>query len=133
MTSLKIGDEVSIPIDPVGVFWHRGVCVDIDWFTREPIVAHNSRRHGHGKEDRLSDFAGGKTVSVRTRHTNLTAAQIQIRSRQNLRKPYSLTSNNCEDFVSDVLDLNEGSGQRALWGGVIAVGLLYMAVRKSVA
>jgi len=46
MTRINIGDEISVPIDPVGLFVHRGLCVDFDRLTGEPIVAHNSRRHG---------------------------------------------------------------------------------------
>ena len=129
MASIKIGDEISIPIDPIGLFLHRGLCVDFDIFTGEPTVAHNSWRHGQAKEERLSDFTDGKPASVRTRQTPYTPKQIQQRARQNLGKPYKLSSSNCEDFVSNVLGLNEGSPQRVFWGLAIAAGLFYLMTK----
>lgn len=131
MTSPNIGDEVSIPIDPIGLVKHKGVCVSFNPYTGEPIIAHNSMQNGYVKEVGITEFADGKTPSVKTRKTNLTAIQIQERSRKRMGTPYSVTSFNCEDFVSEVLGLNEGSPQRVFWCVVIGVGLLYMATRKS--
>jgi len=130
MTRINIGDEISVPIDPVGLFVHRGLCVDFDRLTGEPIVAHNSRRHGQVREDRLSDFADGKSLSIRTRQTSYTSQQIQRRARQRLGASYNLTSSNCEDFVSEVLGSKKGSPQRVFWGLAIGVGFLYLMTKQ---
>ena len=130
MTSLKIGDEVSVPIDPLGLTNHRGLCIDFDFFSGEPTVAHNSWEHGHAKEELLSDFSDGKKITIRKRETKFTAKQIQKRARQRLGTPYKLTSTNCEDFISDVLGLNEGSPQRMFWGIVMGAGFIYFMVKS---
>jgi hypothetical protein len=133
MASLKVGDEISIPIDPLGLFKHRGICVDVDPFTGEPVIAHNSRKHRGVRNERLSEFSGGKRPSVRVRQTILSPVEIQSRCRERSDKPYNLISNNCEDFVSEVLSLNEGSPQRVVWGLVISASLLYMMTKTRLA
>ncbi len=131
MTRLNIGDEVSISVGLLGAIIHKGICTSPTLFTREPMITHNSKEAGRVTEVPLSRFTGGKPIKIKKRATDLTPTQIRNRAYQRLNKPYNVFLYNCEDFVSDVLGLKEGSPQREfLIGGALVVGFLYVITKS---
>lgn len=130
---MKIGDEVSIPFGPLHAFKHKGVYIGNSHMTGEPVIAHNSKKHRCVSKHSLTEFSEGKPVSVRTRPTKRNEMEIIAESEKRMGNPYSALKSNCEDFVSDVLGLNEGSPQRVAWGVIGAIGLLAFLTRSRAA
>lgn len=130
---MKIGDEVSIPFGPLHALSHKGVCVGFDLLSGEAIIAHNSKKHRRVTKSSLTEFREGKNVSFRTRPTKRNTAEIIHAAEQLMGKPYDLFKSNCEDFVTTVLGLNEGSPQRVAWGVIGAIGLFAFLTRSRAA
>jgi len=80
-------------------------------------VIHASRRFGKVDETDFDVFSGGKPVYVAAHNSPASGSQIVARARLRKGQRYNVMVNNCEHFVTWVL---EGKGRSAQLGPIDA-------------
>ena len=76
-------------------------------------VIHASRRFGKVDETSFDVFADGRKVHITSHHSRASGSQIVARARLRKGQRYNVMVNNCEHFVTWVL---EGKGRSAQLG-----------------
>ena len=122
---IKIGDEISVRFGVLDVFRHDGVCYGFDE-VGEPLIAHNSGRFGKVRISPLKEFSEGKEIRITSGQPKFSPQQVQMRINERIGKPYSLTSNNCEHFKSEVLGKKRESPQLQFWGTVAVLACVML-------
>lgn len=121
MNSLSIGAFLLRPkllgISHVGVWMGGGA------------VFHNAPDRGEHISS-VAEFANGEKIRVEPTRADPMAVVARVRSKLRQPRGYDLISNNCEHAANHVVIGRAFSGQLRVAAVVVALGIIYLALRK---